>query len=252
MADSASSPAISEANPKQSDSGAPNSHQNQPDPVPASAPPAIQPPSATLPSSSAPVVAVNPNANPSLVSTPMPPPISHAAAGAAPQVSGGAVVPPAVPSFRPVAPQTPQFSPILNPLNYQNPAVQPPGVNSASAMTPGVPSATGAVPVSVPQVPGQLQPMMMPYQIPPGQPPNPALRPYVPMPNGYTAIPGAPQGTMPPPGGLYIHYPSCFHTCLCDCTHRGCKASTPELLNFTVFLYFLHHYYSRAEVCLTG
>ncbi|XP_028786113.1 RNA-binding protein 25 isoform X1 [Neltuma alba] len=193
MADSASSPAISEANPQKADSGAPNSHQSQPDPGYPSAPPAIQPP----PSSSAPVGAVNPNSNPSVVPTPPPPPpsISYAAAGAAPQVSGGAVAPPVVPSFRPVAPQTPQFSPIPNPINYQNPAVQPPGVSSASPMTPGVASGAGAVPV-----PSQMQPMMVPYQIPPGQPANPAFRPFAPMPNGYTAIPGAPQGTMPPPG----------------------------------------------------
>ncbi|KAI9125204.1 hypothetical protein K1719_003820 [Acacia pycnantha] len=190
MADSAASPAIPEANPQKVDSGAPNSHQNQPDPVHHSAASAIQPP----PSPSAPVGTVNPNSNPSVMPMPPPPPPSISY-GAAPQVSGGAVAPPVVPSFRPVAPQTPQFSPMPNAINYQNPAVQPPGVSSASPMTPGVASGAGAVPV-----PAQMQPMMVPYQIHPGQPANPALRPFAPMPNGYTAFPGAPQGTMPPPG----------------------------------------------------
>lgn len=56
--------------------------------------------------------------------------------------------------------------------------------------------APGAVPVPTP---------VMQYQVPPGQHPNPALRPYAPLPNGYGVIPGAvPQGTMQPPGGLFL------------------------------------------------
>lgn len=60
--------------------------------------------------------------------------------------------------------------------------------------------------MSVP-VPVPLQPLM-PYQVTPGQPPNPAMRaPFAPMPNGYAAIPGAvPQGTIPTPG--LPRYPS--------------------------------------------
>lgn len=38
--------------------------------------------------------------------------------------------------------------------------------------------------------------------VPPyGQPPNPAMRPYAPMPNGYLLMP---QGMMPPPGGFFL------------------------------------------------
>lgn len=71
----------------------------------------------------------------------------------------------------------------------------------SSAATSGGPT---AVLMSVP-VPVPLQPLM-PYQVTPGQPPNPALRaPFAPMPNGYAAIPGAvPQGTIPTPGGLFV------------------------------------------------
>ncbi|PPR80465.1 hypothetical protein GOBAR_AA40250 [Gossypium barbadense] len=47
----------------------------------------------------------------------------------------------------------------------------------------------------------------MQYQVPAGQVPNPALRPFAPIPNGYAALPGAvPPGTMPPPG--LLRYPS--------------------------------------------
>ncbi|KAI4328243.1 hypothetical protein L6164_020615 [Bauhinia variegata] len=182
MADSASSPAATlESNRQQSEPVVPNSHINQSDPVPASTPPPPTQPQSSTPSPAP--ITLNPNSNP-----PLPHTISY----------------PAMPSFRPVAPQTPQFSPIPNPggmpnLAYQNPAVPPPGVSSASVVTPGVASGPGAVPVSVPQVQAQMQPMMS-YQVPLGQPPNPALRHYAPMPNGYTTIPAVPQGTIPPPG----------------------------------------------------
>ncbi|WCJ38412.1 RNA-binding motif protein 25 [Euphorbia peplus] len=81
---------------------------------------------------------------------------------------------PAPPSFRPV----PQFSPLPG---YPNPSggVQPPGVSVSAPMA----------------VPGQ----MMAY-------PNPGLRQYAPMPNGYAALP---QGTLPPSGIPGIQrYPS--------------------------------------------
>ncbi|XWS68988.1 hypothetical protein CRYUN_Cryun04dG0141000 [Craigia yunnanensis] len=85
----------------------------------------------------------------------------------------------APPSFRPV----PQFSPLPN---FQAPGVQPPGVSVA---------------------PGSVPPPLMQYQLPVGQVPNPAFRPFAPIPNGYAAMPGAvPQGTMPPPG--LLRYPS--------------------------------------------
>lgn len=103
------------------------------------------------------------------------------------------MLPPAAPSFRPV----PQFSPMPNPSfanpNYQNHSgVQPPGVSVApNAVSGGV----GAPPVSLPQP-------MVQYQLPPGQPPRPY--PLPPMPNGYPVV--APQGTIPPHGGLF-HLP---------------------------------------------
>lgn len=82
-------------------------------------------------------------------------------------VSTAVPVPSGAPSFRPV----PQFSPLQN--------YPPPGV-------------------SAPPTP------MMPYQLPPGQAPNPALRPFAPVPNGYAAMPGiGAPGTMPLPGGLF-------------------------------------------------
>ena len=62
--------------------------------------------------------------------------------------------------------------------------MQPPGVSSA---------------------PGSVPPPLMQYQVPAGQVPNPALRSFAMIPNGYTAVPGAvPQGIMPPPGGLLL------------------------------------------------
>ena len=55
--------------------------------------------------------------------------------------------------------------------------------------------------------PGSFPPPLMQYQVPAGQVPNPALRPFAPIPNGYAAVPGAvPQGTMPPPGGLFLPF----------------------------------------------
>ncbi|XP_065874422.1 RNA-binding motif protein 25 isoform X2 [Euphorbia lathyris] len=106
-----------------------------------------------------------------------------------PAISGNAMLP-VPPSFRPV----PQFSPLPN---YQNPnaGVQPPGVSAPTVVASGAPGAMA--------VPAQ----MMAYQINPGQPPNPVLRQYAPMPNGYGAIPGGvPQGTLPPSG--IQRYPS--------------------------------------------
>lgn len=77
-------------------------------------------------------------------------------------------VPPTAPSYRPVTmPAVPQFSPVQN---FQNTAVQPPGV--------GV---SGSVAVT-------MAPPMMPYHVVPGQLPNPALRPYAPVPNGYGVV----------------------------------------------------------------
>ncbi|KAF3431289.1 hypothetical protein FNV43_RR26019 [Rhamnella rubrinervis] len=178
MAEAPSSPATLESNPQKAEHENPTSQSNQNDPVPASTqtPPPPQPTPSNQ-SSSAPL-AVNLNSNQPIVPAPPPPPPS--VSFAPPQVSGVSAAPPVVPSFRPV----PQFSPMLNTAvpnaNYQNPGVQnigvqPPGVNSASVMAPGV--------------------------VPPGHPPNPALRPYAPMPNGYAAMPTAvPQGTIPPAG----------------------------------------------------
>ncbi|KAF2292729.1 hypothetical protein GH714_027665 [Hevea brasiliensis] len=128
----------------------------------------------------------NPSPNPYTASASTP---ANAFPSYAPPISGASVAPVAQ-SFRPV----PQFSPLPN---YQNPSVgvQPPGVSAPPVMASGAP---GAVPAPTP---------MMQYQFPPGQPPNPALRTYAPMPNGYGVISGAvPQGTMPPPG--IQRYPS--------------------------------------------
>ena len=109
-------------------------------------------------------------------------------------------VPPTAPSFRPVPLGVHQFSPMpgtgmLNP-SYPNPGVQPPGVSSVPAPAPGMASGvTGAVPVPAPQ-------QMMAYQVPPGQVPNPAMRPYATMPNGFAAA--TPQGAFLPPGGFSL------------------------------------------------
>ncbi|MED6143664.1 hypothetical protein PIB30_007964 [Stylosanthes scabra] len=191
MADPASSPAVTlEHKPQHTES--------QPDPAP---------PSTSISQSPAPA---NPNPNPTLLSAPLPPPPLQqhhpTFSYAPPQVSAGApFAPPTAPSFRPLPPQAPQFSPLPNPaggaappsLAYQNPSIPPPGVSSAAAMAPGVATAAGgvAVPVSVPQ----MQPMMS-YQVPPGQPAIPTLRPPYVMSNGYAAIPGAPQAAVPPAG----------------------------------------------------
>ncbi|KAL1349398.1 hypothetical protein HN51_025894 [Arachis hypogaea] len=62
-------------------------------------------------------------------------------------------------------------------------------------MAPSIASAAGGVvvPASVPH----MHPMMA-YQVPPSQPAIPTLRPPYAMPNGYAAIPGAPQTAVPP------------------------------------------------------
>ncbi|XP_039017875.1 RNA-binding protein 25-like isoform X2 [Hibiscus syriacus] len=120
----------------------------------------------------------NPNPSAALVS-PQPPPSIPSYSTPQPISGAATAVPPAIPSFRPV----PQFLPLHK---FPAPGLQPPGVNSAS---------------------GSVPPMLMQYQAPPGQVPNPALRPFAPIPNGYAAVPGAvPPGTMPPPG--LLRYPS--------------------------------------------
>ncbi|XP_015894679.3 RNA-binding motif protein 25 [Ziziphus jujuba] len=190
MAETSSSPAttLETSLPQQQEQDNSASQSNETNPLPPPPPP--QPQSASTP------LLVNPNSNQPIAPAPVAPP-SASVSYAPPPVSGVSAVHPAAPSFRPI----PQFSHVPN-ANYQNPGVpnfgvQPPGVSSSpSAIPPGSMSG-GPAAVSVPVVP---QPLMQ-YQVPPGQPPNPALRPYAPMPNGYTAMPaGVPQGTIPPPG----------------------------------------------------
>ncbi|XP_028123285.1 leucine-rich repeat extensin-like protein 3 [Camellia sinensis] len=173
MADSPPSPATTEPNPQPSDPPEnPPSQSNQPDPSP-------PPQSSSAPSTS---LLVNPNPNPN----PTPPP-QIIYPYALPQVPA---VAPTAPSFRlvpppvPVSSAPPQFSPLPVP-NFHNPNFQ----SSVGVQPPGV--------------------SMMQTYAPPGQPPNPAFRHYAPMPNGYPAIP-TPQGTIPPPGGLF-----CLSLCLC-------------------------------------
>ncbi|PKI42699.1 hypothetical protein CRG98_036981 [Punica granatum] len=87
--------------------------------------------------------------------------------------------PPALSGAPVFRPPVPQFTPVPGAVNYQNP-------NVISA--PGMAN---------PAAPGQLMPYQVQHQVPvpvPGQPPNPTLRPYMPVHNGYAA--------MPPPGGL--------------------------------------------------
>ncbi|XP_062110285.1 RNA-binding motif protein 25 isoform X1 [Humulus lupulus] len=204
MADASSSPANLESNPL-NENPTTATQQTQSNPVVASAqPPQLPPPplqsSQPTPSPSIPVAA-SLNSNPTLVPPPPPPSVSYAV----PSVAGVPAVQPSAPSFRPV----PHFTPVPNP-NYQNhiiqnPGVQPPGVGSVP-MAPG--AATGgpgamAIPMQQP---------LMPYQLAPGQPLNPAMRPpYAPMPNGYAAMPGlsrypSPYQTMVrpfrPPGAI--------------------------------------------------
>ncbi|GKV22862.1 hypothetical protein SLEP1_g32681 [Rubroshorea leprosula] len=165
MADAASSPALLDptSRPFKPEPENPN-QQSDPPPSTATPPP---PPESLTPLTS------NSGSIPPLVS-PQPPVITSYAP---PPLSGGnTAVLPAVPSFRSV----PQFSPLQN---YQNPGVPPPGVSAAPVL-----------------VPGSVRTPMMPYQFPPGQAPNHALRPFVPVPNGYAAMPGAAaQGVMPLP-----------------------------------------------------
>ncbi|GLT86435.1 hypothetical protein SLE2022_045760 [Rubroshorea leprosula] len=174
MADAASSPALLDPTSRPFKPEPENPNQ-QSDPPPSTATP---PP----PSESLTPLTSNSGSIPPLVS-PQPPVITSYAP---PPLSGAnTAVLPAVPSFRPV----PQFSPFQN---YQNPGVPPPGVSAAPVLVPG----------SVPTP-------MMPYQFPPGQAPNHALRPFVPVPNGYAAMPGAAaQGVMPLPGPP--RYPSTY------------------------------------------
>ncbi|KAA8529563.1 hypothetical protein F0562_033638 [Nyssa sinensis] len=63
-------------------------------------------------------------------------------------------------------------------------------------MIPGVVSGAGSMSVS-------------PYALP-GQPPNQAIRPYTPVPNGFPTMPPPPQGMIPPPG--LPRYPSPYVT----------------------------------------
>ncbi|KAF5449864.1 hypothetical protein F2P56_030266 [Juglans regia] len=191
----ADQPPTLNSNPSLSEPDTLNPQSNQPDPIPPPPPPPPPPPQSSMSTPLSTPIPVNPTSNASpLASAPPPPPPPQApqVSYAPPQVSGGAAVPPAPPSFRPV----PQFSPMPNPgltnFNYQNPGgVQPPGVSVAPGAVSG---GIGASPMAVPQP-------MLPYQLPPGQPP----RPYPsPMPNGYPGVPH--HGTIPPPG--LPRYPS--------------------------------------------
>lgn len=112
---------------------------------------------------------INPNPNPNPNQTPAPAPL--------PPAPVQSFAPPTQPiSYRPVPMSTAsQFPPVQN---YQSPGVQPPGV--------------GGVAVT-------MAPPMMQYPGVPGQPPNLALRPYAPMPNGYGAVPA------PAPGGSSLY-----------------------------------------------
>lgn len=197
MADDPSTPAAQESNPQPDN---PNSQSNQPDSIPVSTPP----PSSTP-------TPVNPNPNPPLVSLPPPPPPPPSVSYSPQPVSTSVAfaVPPAAPSFRPV----PQFSPILN---YQNPGVPPPGVSSGAPMAPGAP-----LPVPVPQ-------HMMHYQMQP-------MRPYAPMPNGYSA---PPQGTIPPPGGfllLFAYFMSIYYL-YCHLITNFCSLKLYTIFYMLVFI----------------
>ncbi|XWS63647.1 hypothetical protein CRYUN_Cryun06bG0119000 [Craigia yunnanensis] len=146
-----------------------------------------QPAQPDLPLSSTTITPLQSNPNPNTSVPPLSPqhpPAIPSYSTPPPLISGPATaVAPAPPSFRPV----PQFSPLPN---FQAPGVQPPGVSVA---------------------PGPLQPPLMQYQVPMGQVPNPALRPFAPIPNGYAAMPRAvPHGVMPPPG--LLRYPSPYPT----------------------------------------
>ncbi|XP_023541514.1 RNA-binding protein 25-like isoform X1 [Cucurbita pepo subsp. pepo] len=185
MADSSSSSATLDSNPQAAEPENPNPQGKKPESAASSFPPTQSLPPATI------SVGINPTLHSPLVSTPQPPPsLSY---GPPP---GTVAVPPTAPSFRPVPLGVHQFSPMpgtgmLNP-SYPNPGVQPPGVSSVPAPAPGMASGvTGAVPVPAPQ-------QMMAYQVPPGQVPNPAMRPYATMPNGFAAA--TPQGAFLPPG----------------------------------------------------
>lgn len=161
-------------------------------------------PVSTPPPSSTPIP-VNPNPNPPLVSLPPPPPPSVSYAPQLVSTSVAFAVPPAAPSFRPV----PQFSPILN---YQNPGVPPPGVSSGAPMAPGAP---------VPQ-------HMMHYQMQ-------HMRPYAPMPNGYSA---PPQGTIPPPGGfllLFAYFMSIYYL-YCHLIANFCSLKLYTIFYMLVFI----------------
>lgn len=188
MADSSSSPATLDSNPQVAEPENPNSQADKPESAAFSFP---RPQS--IPQSSVPV-GINPTFLSPLVSTQQPlPSLSYAPLA----------VPPTAPSFRPMPLSAHQFSHMpgtgmLNP-SYPNPGVQPPGVSSAAAPAPGMASGgAGAVSVPVPMP----QPMMG-YQLQPGQIPNPGMRPYATMPNGFSAH-GAPQGGFPSLGGFSL------------------------------------------------
>lgn len=144
--------------PSKSESDNPMSHPNrQPDSAPQPIPSAPTAPPPALNHSSV--------SNPPTVPTvPAPVPLYGP-----PAVSGA-------PLFRPALPQ---FTPVPGAVSYQNPSV-----SSAPGMAN--PAAPGAM------MPYQVQ---VPVPVPvPGQPQNPTLRPYMPVPNGF--------GSVPPPGGL--------------------------------------------------
>ncbi|XP_010247927.1 PREDICTED: RNA-binding protein 25 isoform X2 [Nelumbo nucifera] len=197
-----SSPATLEAKAEPSEAEKPIQQSNQSDPSPPILAPSV--PSSTSAVAASQPAPENPNLNHPLLTPSIPPPVQSFPPAT---IATAPILPPA-PSFRPVAPvpvPIPQFSPLPNAnvqnpnfqgTSIQNPSVQPPGVNPASVMLPGMPSGAGSVTVSV----SPLRPTGM-YQVPLGQAPNPAMRPYSQMPNGFLAVPApAHQGTIPPPG----------------------------------------------------
>lgn len=160
MADAPSSPAI----------GDPNAHKPEPDnpnPCPDSAP-SISSSQEHQPSTP------NPSSN-QTTAVPPPPMLPNQPIQSYTLTQPQPItVPPAAPSYRPVPiAGAPQFSPLQN---YQAPGVQPPGVSISGG------------------VPGTIGPPLMQYAAVPGQAPNLTPRPFVPMPNGYAAIPATAPG----------------------------------------------------------
>lgn len=160
MADSPASPATIDPNFKQPESNNPNRKPDTPS-TSTSQPEQQQQQHPSI---------INPNPSPNPNQTPAP--------ASLPPALVQSFAPPTQPiSYRPVPMSTAsQFSPVQN---YQSPVVQPPGV--------------GGVAVT-------MAPPMMQYPGVPGQPPNPALRPYAPIPNGYGAVPA------PASGGSSLYY----------------------------------------------